>query len=134
MLPRQLGRQGAGHRRMGRAYPESTLFEIALIRRLGGEPATEHLVQCLGPFGRHLQPIGQGSPLHLLPQNLVKRGEAGLQFAHQAALLAPLRLECLVAGHRGLPLFIQLGVPRPGELQLGRQGIQPGLQIVTLPS
>ncbi|MNF62867.1 hypothetical protein D3C84_445530 [compost metagenome] len=81
MIPLEPGRQGAGHRWVSRAYPEPALLEVALVPRLGGEPAPEHLVQRLGPLGGDLQPIRQGGAQHLLPQHLIKSGEAGPELA-----------------------------------------------------
>ena len=134
MIPLDPGRQGTGHRRVSRANPESALLEVALVPRLGGEPAPEYLVQPLGPLGGDLQPIRQGGAQHLLPQHLIKSGEAGAELAQQAALPIPLSLESLVAGQAGLPLRLQLPVAGPGERQLGRQGIQRGLQTLTFPA
>ena len=134
MIPLEPGRQGAGHRRVSRANPEPALLEVALVPRLGCEPAPEHLVQRLGPLGGDLQPIRQGRALHLLPQNLIKGCEAGAELAQQAALPIPPFFEGLVAGHPGLPRLFQCLVAGARECQLIRQGIQRGLQALTFPA
>ncbi|MNR06455.1 hypothetical protein D3C85_1225270 [compost metagenome] len=123
MFAAQTGRQGAGHRRLGRPNPEPALRQVALVAWLGGEPTAEHLVQCLSPFGRHLQAISQVGPLHLLPQDLIEGGEAGLQLSQQASLPILLPLALFVTDYRPLPLRLQLGLSGTAELQLGGQGV-----------
>ncbi|MNH05610.1 hypothetical protein D3C79_649530 [compost metagenome] len=123
MLAAQTSRQGAGHRRLGRPNPEPALLEVARVAWLGGEPAAEHLVQRLGPLGCHLQAIRQVGPLHLLPQDLIEGGEAGLQLSQQASLPTLLPLALFVTGHSRLPLRLQLGLSGTAKLQLGGQGV-----------
>ena len=134
VLAPQLRRQGTGPGWLGRANPESGLRQVALVRRDCGEPAAEHLVQPPGPLGGHLQPIRQGRAQHLLPQHLIKSGEAGAELAQQATLPIPPFFEGLVARHAGLPRLFQCLVAGARECQLSRQGIQRGLQALTFPA